>query len=622
MTAKRRMTWAGGGSRGWRLAVGAAVIVLGGTVSAPGAGAADVRSAPSRCEYTVQKDVPATMRDGTVLRSNVFTPKGEEDFPVILIRLPYNKDGAEGFFYGDPALYAQNCYIVVSQDVRGQYQSDGTFYPYQAEAEDGYDTVEWAAKLPHSNGKVGMYGFSYPGLTQWLPATLTPPHLVTIVPAYTSSDIYDGWTYEGGALYQSFTQDWPLSFLARGAIRRLPDGAKLAAEMTQASRQLFSKWYWHLPLDEFPPLYPKDERVAPYWYDWVDHPSDDSYWKRWSIRTKYPKVTVPSLNFGGWSDIFLNGTVENFAGMRAQGGSPTARQGTKMLIGPWTHGGAGRRTGAVDFGPDAVVSVSGIHLRWFDRWLKGERNGTDTDPAVKIFVMGANKWRTADSWPIPGTQNTTYYLHSNGDANTLTGGGTLSAAQPATGETPDRYRYDPENPVPSFGGRFQSSVPGGPQDQRVVEQRRDVLVYSTPPLAKDTEVTGPISVTLYASSSARDTDWTAKLTDVQPDGSSMLIRDGIQRARYRTSLERPSLIRPGKVYEYTIKLWPTSNLFKAGHRIRLEISSSNFPMFDRNPNTGGEFGADDETRVASQTVLHDAEHPSSITLPIVPQPID
>ena len=621
MRVQRRMNWANRRGRGWRLSLGAAaVVVLGGTAAAPAANAEGGKAA-DKCEFTVEKDVPATMRDGTVLRSNVFTPKGDGEFPVILMRLPYNKEGAENFFYGDPDRYASACYIVVAQDVRGQYKSDGTFYPYQSEAEDGYDTIEWSAKLPHSSGKVGMYGFSYPGLTQWLPATLKPPHLTTIIPAFTTSDVYDGWTYEGGALYQSFIQDWLLSFLTRGAISRYPDGEKLLGEMSQASKQLFAKWYWHQPLNNFPPLYPKDERVAKHYFDWVDHPSDDAYWKRWSIRTKYPQIKVPALSWGGWSDIFLGGTVENFAGMQKQGGSEEARKGTKLLVGPWTHGGAGRRTGAVDFGPEAVVAVDQLHLRWFDHWLKGVDNGVDKDPAVKVFVMGANKWRTADTWPIPGTTNTEYYLHSNGDANTLTGGGTLDTTAPGKAEKADQYRYDPQNPVPSFGGRFQSSVPGGPQDQRVIEQRPDVLVYSTPPLAKDTEVTGPISVTLYASSSARDTDWTAKLTDVQPDGTSMLVRDGLQRARYRVSLEKPTLITPGKVYKYTIKLWPTSNLFKQGHRIRLELSSSNFPMYDRNPNTGGKFGADRTTKVASQTVLHDPEHPSSITLPIIPDAV-
>ncbi|WUI01261.1 CocE/NonD family hydrolase [Spirillospora sp. NBC_00431] len=623
MGTRRRTTGVAGTGRRRRLSLGAAVVLLAGAAAAPGASAAAVAgtgAAGDKCEFTVQRDVPTTMRDGTVLRSNVFTPKGVKDSPVLLIRLPYNKDRAENILYADPEFYAASCYVVVSQDVRGQYKSDGAFYPYRHEATDGYDTIEWAAKLPGSNGKVGMYGFSYPGLTQWLPAALKPPHLVTMIPAFTSSDIRDGWTYEGGAMYQSFTQDWPLFSLANSSVDRLPDGERLSAEMSQASRDLFRKWYWSLPLNKWPPLYPKDERVAPYYYDWVKHPSNDAYWKRWSTRERYPQITVPALNYGGWYDIFLNGTVENFAGMRAKGGSQTARDGAKLLIGPWSHGGSGRRTGVLDFGPDAVVPINEVQLRWFDYWLKGERNGTGTDPAVKIFVMGANKWRTANSWPIPGTQYTKYYLHSNGDANTLTGGGTLSTVRPGKEEA-DRYRYDPENPVPSFGGRFQSSVPGGPQDQRVIEQRRDVLVYSTPALQKDTEVTGPIEVTLYASSSARDTDWTAKLTDVQPDGSSIHIRDGIQRARYRVSEERPSLIRPGKVYKYTIKLWPTSNVFKAGHRIRLEVSSSNFPMFDRNPNTGRTFGTDTSTRVASQTILHDARHPSSITLPIMPSPV-
>ncbi|WP_242904785.1 CocE/NonD family hydrolase [Actinomadura terrae] len=604
------------------MVLGTAALALGGTAAVPGAPAsAAAPGASEHCEFTEQKDVGTKMRDGTVLRSNVLTPKGKGDFPVILMRLPYNKEGAEDFFYDKPAGYASACYVVVVQDVRGQYKSDGDFYPYRTEGTDGYDTIEWAARLPHSNGKVGMYGFSYPGLTQWMPATLRPPHLVTIIPAFTSSDYYDGWTYEGGAMYQSFTQSWPLFSLANSSVRKYPDGAKLDAEMNKANQQLFSKWYWSLPLNKFPPLYPKDKRVAPYYYDWVKHPSNDAYWQRWSIRTRYPQVTVPSFNFGGWYDIFLDGTAENFAGMRAKGGSPAARQGSTLLLGPWTHGGHGTRSGALDFGPDAAVDVDALQLRWFDHWLKGAKNGVEKDPAVKVFVMGANKWRTANAWPIPGTVNTKYYLNSEGSANTITGDGTLSTTPPSGRREPDRYRYDPDNPVPSFGGRFQSSVPGGPQDQRLIEQRPDVLVYNTPTLEKDTEVTGPISVTLYASSSAKDTDFTAKLTDVAQDGTSMLIQYGIQRARYRDSLEHPSLIKPGKVYKYTIKIWPTGNVFKAGHKLRLEISSSNFPMYDRNPNTGKEFGTDRHTRVADQTIYHDADHPSSITLPIQPTPI-
>jgi putative CocE/NonD family hydrolase len=510
----------------------------------------------------------------------------------------------------------------VIQDVRGQYKSDGFFYTFRDEATDGYDTIEWAARLPHANGKVGMYGFSYPGASQWLAAALRPPHLVTIVPAMTASDYHDGWTYEGGALNQSFAESWPLTTLANSSVRRYPDGAALDEAMNRAAQDLHSKWYWQLPLKDFSPLFPNDQRVAPYFYDWLKHPDNDAYWQQWSIRSRYPQVTVPTLNFDGWYDIFIKGALENYQGIRAHGGSAATRRGSKLVVGPWGHIPWNRQVGAIDFGPQAENPIDQLQLKWFDFWLKGIRNGVDKDPAVRVFVMGANKWRTADTWPLPGTEYRNYYLGSKGNANTLTGTGTLSTSPPAsTDSATDHYVYDPANPVPSFGGRFQASVPFGPLDQRLIEQRPDVLVYSTPPLAQSTEVTGPITVTLYAASSAPDTDWTAKLTDVHPDGTSMLIEYGVQRARYRVSETEPSPITPGQIYKYEIEVWPTSNLFKAGHQIRLEISSSNFPMWDRNPNTGHPFAQDAQLQVADQTVYHDAEHPSTITLPIMPNPI-
>jgi uncharacterized protein len=584
---------------------------------APGAGT---------CAFTEQDDVATRMRDGTILRSNVFTPTAEGTFPVILLRLPYNKDTAQTYVYASPAFYASHCYVVVVQDVRGQYKSDGDFYTFRDEATDGYDTIEWAASLPKSSGKVGMYGFSYPGASQWLAASLKPPHLVAIIPAMTSSDYHDGWTYEGGALDQSFAEDWPLTTIANSHVRRYADGAALDAEMNQAVAEEFTKWYWFLPLKDFPPLHPNDPRVAPYFYDWLRHPDNDAYWQQWSIRERWEDVTVPALNFDGWYDIFINGALENFNGMRRHGGSRKAREGQQLVVGPWLHIPWAQKVGQIDFGPDAANPIDGLQLRWFDYWLKKIQNGVDRDPKVRIFVMGANRWRSADQWPLPGTVYRTYFLHSRGSANTAAGDGWLSTRAPdeedRTGETAtDTYRYDPANPVPSIGGRFQASVPGGPYDQRPLLQRPDVLVYTTPPLEKDVEVTGPITVTLYASSSATDTDWVAKLDDVYPDGTSMLIELGMQRARYRKSETHPRLIEPGKVYRYTIHVWPTSNLFKAGHRIRLEITSSNFPMWDRNPNTGHAFAQDSVLQVAEQTILHDEDHPSAVVLPIVPYPI-
>jgi uncharacterized protein len=613
------------------------VLVLGlFSLSSPvGPVATNTARAEATCEFVKQTDVPAAMRDGTILYSDIYRPTAPDTYPVILMRLPYDKSVAQTYVYAPPGFYASHCYIVIVQDVRGQYTSEGFFYTFRDEMQDGYDTIEWAAGLPGSNGKVGMYGFSYVGATQWLPATLRPPHLVAIVPAMTGSDYYEGWTYQNGAFSLAFIEAWPLGSIARSAAMRLPDGATIVQEMDQASAELLSTWYWYLPIKDFPPLYPDDPRIAPYFYDWIRHPSNDDYWRQWSIRLRWGQITVPALNFDGWYDVFLNGAIENFNGMRKFGGSETARRGQHLVIGPWKHLPWTRQVGELDFGPEADNPIEQLQLRWFDYWLKGIDNGVDREQPVRVFVMGANKWRYADDWPIPGTIFQKYYLRSAGAANSLDGDGWLSVDLPGKGrdhpklhgkkatEAPtDRYSYDPANPVPSIGGHFCcAALPEGPYDQRPVEQRADVLVYSTPPLTEPVEVTGPITVTLYAASSAIDTDFTAKLVDVYPDGRAINLNDGIQRARYRDSDTTPELIRPGKIYRYTIHVWPTSNLFKVGHQIRLEISSSNFPAYDRNPNTGHAFGQDTAMHVADQTIYHDPAHPSHIILPIMPVPV-
>jgi uncharacterized protein len=586
------------------------------------ASAADARPADGPCQTEKQLDVPARMRDGVTLYADVFRPKAAGSYPVLLMRLPYNKDTAMDVAYASPQLYASHCYIVVIQDVRGQYTSEGSFYAFRDEAQDGYDTIEWAARLPGSNGKVGMYGFSYVGATQWLAATLRPPSLVAIVPAMTASDYYDGWSYEGGAWSLAFQESWPLVSIALTGARRLGDQAAID-RMNEAIRDLRTT-YKFLPIKDYPWLSPDQPKVAPYFYDWIRHNTWDDYWKQWSIRTRYNEVQVPALNFSGWYDVFMNGAIENFVGMRAKGGSAVARQGQKLVVGPWIHLSWQPKVGEVDFGSEAANPIDELQLRWFDYWLKGKSNGVDGDPAVRVFVMGANQWRTAEDWPIPGTRFTEYYLHSGGAANTRYGNGWLTTRKPTDDETPDRYRYDPANPVPSKGGRsccILDTAPIGPFDQAEIQDRADVLVYSTPPLDEAVEVTGPITVTLYAASSAKDTDFTAKLTDVHPDGKAILLSQGILRASFRKSLEKPEPIEPGRIYAYEIAIWPTSNLFKVGHRIRLEISSSNFPHYDRNPNTGHPFGTDKEVAIADQIVYHDPEHPSKIVLPVIPAPI-
>jgi putative CocE/NonD family hydrolase len=619
-----------------RWLAGAAVLAGSLAVTLPGGPmpAAPAIAAES-CSYSQQTNVPAAMRDGTVLYADVYRPTGAGTYPVILMRLPYDKTAAQTYVYASPGFYASQCYLVVVQDVRGQYASEGVFYPFRDEMADGFDTVEWAARLPGANGKVGMYGFSYVGATQWLAATQRPPHLVTIVPAMTSSDYYEGWTYQNGAFSLAFAESWPITSIARSAATRLGDPSIVAA-IDQAATRLDSL-YRFLPLKDFPALFPNDPRVAPYFYDWVAHPTFDDYWRQWSLKPRWRDITVPALNFDGWFDVFNKGAIENFVGMRRYGGSEVARKGQQLVIGPWMHLPWGRVVGELDFGPAADNPIDQLQVRWFDYWLKGIDNGVDREAPVRVFVMGANRWRHAMDWPIPGTIWKDFYLRSGGRANTAAGDGWLSEDRPGkrhhhrkhrghkTREAAtDRYVYDPANPVPSRGGHSCCTpdvAPIGPYDQRAIEARPDVLVYTTPPLESAVEVTGPITVTLYAASTAPDTDFTAKLVDVYPDGRAINLNDGIVRARYRKSTTNPSLIRPGRVYRYTIDVWPTSNLFKAGHRIRLEISSSNFPAYDRNPNTGHAFGQDAVLRRAAQTIYHDRSRPSRVTLPVMRVPV-
>ncbi|NJC66061.1 CocE/NonD family hydrolase [Planosporangium flavigriseum] len=568
------------------------------------------------------------MRDGTTLRADVYRPLTDAKVPVILMRLPYDKDGAEqrAETYERPEFYAQHCYLVVIQDVRGQYKSPGEWYPFKHEMTDGYDSVEWAAALPGSNGKVGMYGYSYVGATQWLAATQTPPHLVTIIPTHTGSDYYDGWTYQNGALSLAFAESWPLSSIGKSYAEQRGDW-QLSAEMERNLGQLNDTWYSHLPLKTFPPLHPGDPEVAPYFFDWLNHPTYDAYWQQWAPKERYDKVKVPVLNIAGWYDSFLTGGIENFTGMKARGGSQLARANQQLVIGPWIHSNWTRYQPNVinplmDYGPAADNPVDELQLGWFDHWLKGKRNQVSQDPAVRLFVMGANRWLRAGNWPVPGTEYRDYYLASQGQANSASGNGRLErAASSGKGAATDSYRYDPKNPVPSAGGHAccgPPTTPMGPAEQSAVEARNDVLVYTTEKLQRDLVVAGPVSVRLFASSSAVDTDFTAKLVDVQPDGRTMILNDGIVRASYRDSLTNPSPITPGKIYQYDIEVWPTANMFKAGHQIRLEISSSSFPAYDRNPNTGEAFGTSANTKVADQVIYHDPQHPSALRLPVLP----
>jgi putative CocE/NonD family hydrolase len=570
-------------------------------------------SGQSASDVVFEHNVAMKTRDGVTLRTDIYRPSGDGSYPVLLVRTPYNKDGFAAF----GRKGAARGFMVVAQDVRGRYASEGEWYPFKHEIDDGYDAVEWAAALPHSTGKVGMFSGSYVGATQMLAAIGHPPHLAGICPIVTASNYHENWTYQGGAFEQWFNESWTSGLAQDTYSRQIRDSANVL--VTDRI----------LPLNKFPVFnvvqVPDGQSLthtlAPYFLDWLDHPAYDSYWKQWSIEENFDKIQVPALTIAAWYDIFQGGSLRNYQGLKAHAGNEAARNGQHLIVAVGGHSGWGRNVGEFDFGPDAAFDENDYVLDWYDYLLLGKKNMFANGKPVRIFVMGENKWRDEDSWPLERAKAASYYLHSAGRANSAAGDGILSTVAAKT-EAPDIFVYDPVNPVPTVGGPLccdATHLPGGPRDQKEVEAREDVLVYSTPPLESDTEVTGPITLDLYASSSAVDTDFTAKLVDVWPDGVAQNLTEGILRARYRESTAEAKLLVPGTVYEYKIDLWSTSNVFLNGHRIRLEVSSSNFPRFDRNLNTGKPASTNASFVKATNTILHDATHPSALILPVAPR---
>lgn len=552
------------------------------------------------------------MRDGINLYADVYRPRQEGKFPVLVVRTPYGvqRDGV----HESKIRFAQNGYAVVVQDVRGRYESEGKWDPFRNEAQDGYDTIQWAAQQPWSNGKVATEGGSYLGHVQWRAGSLSPPGLVTMFPAVASTSIYHNWAFFGGAFRLSFNYGW--------GVVRMPSRIMLPQywhDSEYAPEDLrYEKILWHLPLNRGD-LASSNQAVQHY-RDWIRHQSYDSYWRAISDEEKFANVKVPVHTHGGWFDIFLAGTINGFAGMRKQGGSEKARSESKMTIGPWGHGPS-QKFGEVDFGPVAMRSLFDRELRWYNHYLKGEDNGIDRVPPVEIFFMGANKWVHARDWPLPGTRFTPYYFTGAGRANTLNGDGKLDTDKPGKAAV-DEYRYDPNNPAPTLGGNNCCGTPtaAGPRDQRALEDRGDMLVYTSEPLSEPLAVAGPVKVRLHASTDGPDTDFAAKLVDVSPSGYAMNIAEGILRARFRKGVDKMELLKPGEIYEFEIDLAGTANVFLPGHRIRVDITSSNFPQFDRNPNTGEDLGVSGKVRVATQKVFHSADRASNVLLPVVAGP--
>ena len=555
----------------------------------------------------VETAVKVPMRDGVTLTADVYRPRAEGKFPVLLQRTPYDRrDPRTGL------RLASHGYVVVLQDTRGRFDSGGEFYPFRNEAADGYDTVEWAAALPYADGKVGMFGGSYVGATQMLAAMAKPPHLVAIQPYVTASEYYEGWTYQGGALMEWFVTSWS-SGLAVDTLRRKTVALSRPRDWVEAT-----------PIESYRLLdLPPVGELAPYLRDWMRHPTRDAYWNATRVSDHYGEMAVKALHQAGWHDIFSRGSIENYIGMRAKAATPEARAGQRLMVGPWAHWSTSPegKVGDVVFGKDAVVDGDGLLLEWADFALKGEANAYATGAPVRLFVMGDNVWRDEQEFPLARARATRYYLHAAKGANSASGDGLLSTAPPRK-EPPDRFEYDPADPVRTLGGRLccGAAYQPGPADQRPNESRRDVLVYSTPPLEKDLEVTGFLTAEIQAATSAADTDFTAMLVDVDPSGYARYLADGIVRARYRRSRENAEPIVAGQIETYAIDLWATSNVFKAGHRLRLYVSSSNFPRFDRNPNTGESTAESARMVKAQQTVYHDAAHPSALILPVVPRP--
>jgi uncharacterized protein len=567
----------------------------------------------------IDTDVAMTTRDGVTLRADVYRPDGSGRFPVLLSRLPYDKRGRRR--PGDIDVFVEHGYVVIFQDTRGRFASEGDeYYPLTWEAQDGYDAVEWAAALPYSNGRVGTMGQSYLGATQYLLAPTRPPHLLASFPASAAADVHQCWAYHTGG---AFELGWQLPyalFMARDTIARRGLGASMLPELERLLVPAPTPWappvsddaYRRLPLmawaDWLAPL-------APYYTDYLRHPEDGPYWWEINLERRYAEIATPMYHVTSWYDIFLHGGLANFAGLRRHAATEAARRAQKLLIGPWAHlfpytSPTSTGTGDIDFGPAAMVDLHDIQLRWFDHWLKGVDTGILDEPPVRLFVMGENRWRDEGEWPLARTRYTPYYLHGGGDR-------TLSPEAPGD-EPADQFTYDPADPVPTRGGNTLI-IPMGVQDQRPLESRGDVLVYTSAVTTAPLEVTGPITVTLYAASSAPDTDFTAKLVDVRPDGYAQNLIDGIVRARYRESRTTPKPLTPGEVTTFTIDLWATSHVFLPGHRIRLEISSSNFPRFDRNLNTAEVQATGTRWQRARQTIFHDARHPSHVTLPVIPR---
>jgi hypothetical protein len=571
-------------------------------------------SAPT---FDVQEErgVGVPMRDGVKLSTDLFRPATDAKCPVILIRTPYKKEMSEL----DGKYYARRGYVVAIQDCRGRFGSPGVWEPFVNEPQDGFDTIEWLAAQPWSTGKVGMIGASYLGWVQWWAARESPPHLVTIIPNVSPPDPFYNIPYEYGVFFMMGSIWWA------EVVHSEATGDLSGRTMTKIADRKYESLLRPLPVIELDKVVFGAEN--PHWRTWIEHNTNDAYWDRADFLDRLKSVTIPVFHQSGWFDGDGIGSKLNYLAMAAHGHS-----NQKLVLGPWGHSAvAHRMAGEHDFGPAAIIDLPRDYLRWFDYWLKGVDNGIMREPLVSLFVMGHNKWLHGEKYPLPQTRFEKWYLTSRGGANTSKGDGRLVREPPAADAPADRFTYDPADPTPAPQFHEESredeqQVRSVDEKKRIAERhhqdvtdaRRDILVYTTDELSEPLTIVGPVSAVLYASSSAKDTDWFMRLIQVGKDGKLFPLAEGKIRARFRESMSAPKPLEPGKVYEYGLDLWQTGITLSAGYRLRVEVASASFPLWSRNLNTGGHNERETEFVAAEQVIYHDASRPSHVLLPVIP----
>ncbi|MBI4833732.1 MAG: CocE/NonD family hydrolase [Planctomycetes bacterium] len=558
-----------------------------------------ITSLTKKYEVEQRIDIKIRMRDGVRLSTDIYLPKGKGPFPVILSRTPYGNH--DSLRLVAKVWFAQRGFVYAFQDCRGRHDSEGEWEPFRYEKKDAFDTISWLAKQDFSNGNIGMMGGSYEGYTSWMGAASFHPKLKAIVPLVALPDPVINVPYQNGAFFWNMIV-WGLMVFG-----------KTNQNLANIN---WNKFYTYLPLRKLDEAVGMQSRT---WQNWMDHPTFDKWWKEVSYMHLWNKINIPALHICGWYDDDGISTYKNFPGMRARAKTPKARDAQKLIIGCWAHKlNVSSKVGEIDFGPKALIDMNSIILKFFARHLTEEVYDKKREPRGRIFIMGENKWHGVSDWPIPKAVTTEFYLHSNGNANSLLGDGVMSEKKPSTTEKTDRYTYDPKDPVPYVTDPISLQL-GEACDQQAIERRMDVLVYSTPPLKKDVIICGRVFAELYVSTDVKGTDFTGKLVDVWPNGKAIQLCDGIQRAEFRNSLEKPEWLSPGKVYKVTVDMWATGMRFLKGHQIRLEISSSAVPKFSPHLNTDTDQAYETKPRLAHQAVYHTKDYPSALVVDVVPE---